>query len=97
MIEHFKKSGKPLVAFLRNPGTREYYLATAADKIYITPEDSLDLKGIHIEPMLAQTQRFQVLQNVFAANRSFNAAYAAHSAASVRSASRNNSSRRSSG
>src|SRR5689334_17547845 len=26
-IESFKKSGKPVVAYLRSPGTREYYLA----------------------------------------------------------------------
>jgi protease-4 len=51
LLVDFKKSGKPLIAFLRNPGTREYYLASAADKIYLTPEDSLDLKGIHLEPL----------------------------------------------
>src|SRR5690349_13641354 len=26
----FKKSGKPLIAYLKNPGTREYYVASAA-------------------------------------------------------------------
>ncbi|MEJ7606881.1 MAG: S49 family peptidase, partial [Bryobacteraceae bacterium] len=45
----FKKSGKPMVAYLRSPGTREYYLATAADKIYMSPEDLLDLKGMRVE------------------------------------------------
>lgn len=45
----FKKSGKPLVAFLRSAGTREYYLAVAADKIYMSPEDLLDLKGLRAE------------------------------------------------
>src|SRR5436305_1698066 len=30
----FKKSGKPVYAFLRFPNTRDYYVATAADKIY---------------------------------------------------------------
>lgn len=45
----FKKSGKPLIAFLRNPGRSEYYLATAADRIYMTPEDTLDLKGLRVE------------------------------------------------
>jgi protease IV len=45
----FRKSGKPLVAFLRSPGTREYYLATAADRIYMAPEDFLDLKGLRAE------------------------------------------------
>jgi protease-4 len=45
----FRKSGKPLVAWLRSPGTREYYLATAADKIYMSPEDYLDMKGLRAE------------------------------------------------
>ena len=45
----FKKSGKPIVSFLRAPGTREYYLASATDRIYLAPEDSLDLKGLRME------------------------------------------------
>ena len=48
-LEQFRKSGKPLVAFLRNPSGREYYLATACDRVYMTPEDSLDLKGLRVE------------------------------------------------
>src|SRR6059036_563181 len=45
-LEQFRKSGKPLVAFLKGPGTREYYLATAADRIYMGPEEYLDVKGL---------------------------------------------------
>jgi len=45
----FKKSGKPLVAYLKRPGTREYYLATAADHIYMSREDMLDVKGLRAE------------------------------------------------
>ena len=45
----FRKSGKPLVAFLRNPGGREYYLATAADHIYMAREDFLNVKGLRAE------------------------------------------------
>ncbi len=30
-IEQFRKSGKPVYAYLRTPGGREYYLASAAD------------------------------------------------------------------
>ena len=45
----FKKSGKPVYAYLRNPSAREYYLATAADRIYFNPEDMLDLKGLRAE------------------------------------------------
>ncbi|MBM3814103.1 MAG: signal peptide peptidase SppA [Acidimicrobiia bacterium] len=45
----FKKSGKPVYAFLRNPGMREYYLATAADRIFLTREDLMDVKGLRAE------------------------------------------------
>jgi len=45
----FKKSGKPLLVYLRAPRTPEYYLATAADKIYLVPEDMLDVKGVRAE------------------------------------------------
>lgn len=47
----FRKSGKPLVAYLKSPGLREYYLATAASRISMAPEDLLDLKGLRIETM----------------------------------------------
>ena len=42
----FKKSGKPLYAYLEYGGDREYYLATAADKVYLMPSASLDLVGV---------------------------------------------------
>jgi protease-4 len=48
-ILEFKKSGKPVYAYLRGAGTPEYYLATAADKIYMAPEDELDVKGLRAE------------------------------------------------
>jgi protease IV len=50
----FKKSGKPLIAVLRNPGSREYYLATAADRIYMSPEDLFDVKGLRAEVMFVK-------------------------------------------
>ncbi|HEX8986304.1 MAG TPA: signal peptide peptidase SppA, partial [Bryobacteraceae bacterium] len=50
-IEAFRKSGKPVYAYLRAPRAREYYLATAADRIYMAPEDFLDLKGLRAELM----------------------------------------------
>ena len=46
---NFKKSGKPVYAFLRGAGTKEYYLATAADKVFMSPEDELDVKGLRAE------------------------------------------------
>jgi len=50
-IEAFRKSGKPVYAYLRAPGAREYYVATAADRIIMAPEDFLDLKGLRAEVM----------------------------------------------
>src|SRR5687767_9335426 len=45
----FRKSGKPLYVFLKGPRTREYYLASAADKVFIAPEDIFDVKGMRAE------------------------------------------------
>src|SRR6266436_8228510 len=50
-LENFRKSGKPLYAYLKTPGAREYYLATAANRIYMDPEDELNLKGMRFELM----------------------------------------------
>ncbi len=54
-IAAFKKSGKPVYAYLRGAGAREYYVATAADKIYMSPEDELDVKGLRVEMMYVKT------------------------------------------
>ena len=48
-VEQFRKSGKPVFAYLRNPSAREYYLALAADRICLGPEDPLMLKGMRAE------------------------------------------------
>jgi len=50
-IERFRKSGKPVYAYLRTPGTREYYLAAAADRIYLGPADQMYVKGLRAEMM----------------------------------------------
>jgi protease-4 len=50
-IVEFKKSAKPVYAYLESPGSREYYLASAADKIYLSPDDNLDVKGFLLEEM----------------------------------------------
>jgi protease-4 len=42
----FRKSGKPIYAYLEYGGDREYYLATAADKIFLMPSAPLDLTGV---------------------------------------------------
>ncbi|HVC19088.1 MAG TPA: signal peptide peptidase SppA [Vicinamibacterales bacterium] len=45
-ILDFRRSGKPIVAYLQDPGAHEYDLATACDRIYMIPSSSLDLTGI---------------------------------------------------
>ncbi len=50
-IVQFKKSGKPIITYLHGPTAREYYLASATDKIIVSPEDSIDLKGLRAESM----------------------------------------------
>jgi protease-4 len=50
-ILKFKKNsgGKPVYCHLQTPGTKDYYLATAADRIYLAPDDRVDVKGLRIE------------------------------------------------
>jgi protease-4 len=50
-IDQFKKSGKPVYAYLRHANLRDYYLASGANKIYIEPESMLDVKGMRFELM----------------------------------------------
>jgi protease-4 len=45
-VKDFRGSGKPVTAFLEYGGDREYYLASAADKVYLLPTSGLDLTGI---------------------------------------------------
>jgi protease-4 len=42
----FRKSGKSVTAFLEYGGDREYYLASAADRVFLMPTSSLDLTGV---------------------------------------------------
>jgi protease IV len=53
-ILQFKKSGKPIITYLREPGAREYYLASATDRILLSPEDNLDLKGLRVEGLFVK-------------------------------------------
>ncbi len=45
-ITAFRKSGKKVTAFLEYGGDREYYLASAADRVFLMPSSSLDLTGV---------------------------------------------------
>ena len=51
-VVDFRRSGKPVTAFLEFGGDREYYLATAADKIYLLPVE------------LARSDRCRVLRDL---------------------------------
>ena len=42
----YRESGKPIMAFLEYGGTQEYYLASAADKVFLMPGSPLDLIGV---------------------------------------------------
>ena len=48
-IEEFKESGKPVVAYLQVSGMLDYYVATAADEVYLFPEGLLDVKGLRAQ------------------------------------------------
>jgi protease-4 len=45
-VVDFKKSGKPIHAYLEYGGDREYFLASAADKVFLMPSSPLDLTGV---------------------------------------------------
>lgn len=45
----FATSGKPVVAYMEYGGTLDYYLASAADTIYIHPQSVLDLRGLNAQ------------------------------------------------
>ena len=45
-ILDFRKSGKPINAYLEDGGDREYYLATACERIFMVPSAALDVRGI---------------------------------------------------
>ena len=45
-IVDFRESGKAVVAFLEYGGDREYYLASAADRVFLLPTSPLDLTGV---------------------------------------------------
>lgn len=42
----FRQSGKKVIALLEYGGDREYYLASAADRLFLLPTSALDLTGV---------------------------------------------------
>lgn len=45
-ILDFRTSGKTVTAFLEYGGDREYYVASAADRVFLLPSSPLDLTGV---------------------------------------------------
>src|SRR5262245_35852730 len=50
-IKDFKTSGKPVYAYMEIGSNKEYYIATAADKIYLPPSGDLYVNGLAAEAM----------------------------------------------
>ena len=48
-VSRFRERGKPAYAYVEFCGNKEYYLATAADKIYALPTALLDVTGLAAE------------------------------------------------
>ena len=50
-LEGFQRQGKTVAALLQVAGNKEYFLASAADKIFLSPAGFLNLKGMRAEVM----------------------------------------------
>ncbi len=50
-VAEFKTSGKPVYAYMEIGTNREYYLATAADKIFLPPSGDIYINGLAAEAM----------------------------------------------
>ncbi len=50
-VKDFKSAGKPVYAYMEIGSNKEYYIATAADKIYLPPSGDLYVNGFAAEAM----------------------------------------------
>jgi protease-4 len=50
-IADFRKSGKPIYAYMEFGGDKEYYVATAAERVYVPPIGDLFINGLAAESM----------------------------------------------
>src|SRR5438034_8338525 len=50
-IADYRTSGKPAYAYMEMGTNREYYIATAADKIYLPPSGDINIIGFAAEAM----------------------------------------------
>ncbi len=48
-LQAFRSSGKPLTAFMETASDKDYYVAVAADKVYLAPEGMLLLNGLSMD------------------------------------------------
>lgn len=48
-LKDFKKSGKPIYAYMERAGDREYSIAIVADKIFLSPVGDLGIKGFAVQ------------------------------------------------
>ena len=48
-INEFKTSGKPVYAYMEYGGNKEYYIATAADKIFLPPTGDVGIIGLQAQ------------------------------------------------
>lgn len=55
-ISEFKKSKKPVIAWIENGSQHDYYLACVADKIYAHPAGEVEFKGLaNYSPYIGET------------------------------------------
>ncbi len=50
-VQRFRRSGKPVYSHIEYCGNKEYYLATAADKIYAIPTAIVNVSGLSVDVM----------------------------------------------
>jgi len=46
LLKRIRSGGKKVYAILNYPGNKEYYLATASDKIFFTPNSTFEISGL---------------------------------------------------
>lgn len=47
-LERLREAGKPVVAYMHTPGQKEFYLASAADKVWMGPMTTFTARGLSI-------------------------------------------------
>src|ERR1700742_2000630 len=50
-VADFRKSGKPIYSYMEYGGDKEYYVATAAERVYVPPIGDLFINGLAAESM----------------------------------------------